>query len=196
MARLWDISQPIRPGIPVWPGDTPYEAARSWTLGPGCPVNVSRITLSTHTGAHADAPFHYDGAGRTAEAVDLSRYLGPCRVIDARGATGLVQPADVAHALADLPPRVLLRTYARFPAEAWVSDFTALSPALVEALADRGVVLVGLDSPSVDPGAIEGSAGASCHPPPRSCDPGGVDAGRCAAGRLRVDCFAVAIGGP
>lgn len=151
MARLWDISQPLRPGIPVWPGDTAYEAARSWSIEPGCPVNVSRMVLSTHTGAHADAPFHYDPQGRTAEALDLARYLGPCRVVDARGAGDLIRPADIAHILDGLPPRLLFRTYARFPHEAWVSDFTALSPELVEALADRGVVLVGLDSPSVDP---------------------------------------------
>ena len=60
---LWDISPAIRPGMPVWPGDTPYEARRTWQLDGSCPVNVSKITLSTHTGAHADAPFHYDEAG-------------------------------------------------------------------------------------------------------------------------------------
>lgn len=53
---LWDISPPIAPGMPVWPGDTPYAEMRSWAIDPGCPVNVSRIQLSTHTGAHADAP--------------------------------------------------------------------------------------------------------------------------------------------
>ena len=60
---LWDISPAIRPGMPVWPGDTPYETRRTWQLDGSCPVNVSKITLSTHTGAHADAPFHYDEAG-------------------------------------------------------------------------------------------------------------------------------------
>ncbi|MBJ7414780.1 MAG: cyclase family protein, partial [Niveispirillum sp.] len=56
--RLWDISQKVRPGIPVWPGDTAYQEERTWAIGPGCPVNVSRLTLSTHTGTHADAPLH------------------------------------------------------------------------------------------------------------------------------------------
>ncbi len=151
MSRLWDISQPIRPGLPTWPGDTRYAAERTWAIEPGCPVNVSRITLSTHTGAHADAPFHYDPAGRTAEALDIGRYLGPCRLIDARHAKGRVTEADIAGSLGDLPPRVLLRTFDRFPAEEWVSDFTAISPELVDRLADLGVILIGLDSPSVDP---------------------------------------------
>ena len=60
MKRIWDISPPVGPCSPVFPGDTPY--AQQWTaaLGPENPVNVSRITLSPHVGAHADAPLHYD----------------------------------------------------------------------------------------------------------------------------------------
>lgn len=114
-------------------------------------MHVSKITLSTHSGAHADAPRHYDPAGATAEALDLGRYLGPCRVVDARAATGAVRPADVADALKDPPPRVLFRTFQAFPHEAWVSDFTALSAELVEGLAEVGVTLLGTDAPSIDP---------------------------------------------
>lgn len=158
MSRLWDISQPIRPDLPVWPGDTAFSAQPRWRIEPGCPVNVSRITLSTHTGAHADAPLHYDPAGRAAEALDISRYLGPCRLVDARSARGVVRLADVEGALDRPPPRLLFRTYERFPHEAWVSDFTAIDPDLIERLADLGVVLIGLDSPSVDPEASKALA--------------------------------------
>ena len=54
--KLWDISPPLRPGMPVWPGDTPYGENRTWVKNFECPVNVSSVTMSTHTGAHADAP--------------------------------------------------------------------------------------------------------------------------------------------
>jgi arylformamidase len=148
---IWDISQPIRPGLPVWPGDTEVGFERTWALGPGCPVNVSKITVSTHTGTHADAPFHYDAAGIGAEALELSRYLGPCRVVDARGSGPAVRPEHVAAALEGAPPRVLFRTFDAFPADRWRSDFTAVSEALIEALAAQGVVLVGTDAPSLDP---------------------------------------------
>jgi arylformamidase len=85
-ARIWDISQPLRVGLPVWPGDTAFSAERRWSLGPGSPVNVSAFTLSTHSGAHADAPLHYDPDGEAIEAVSLAPYLGPCLLVDARGA--------------------------------------------------------------------------------------------------------------
>jgi arylformamidase len=153
MARIWDISQPIRPGLPVWPGDTAYRAETTWALDGECPVNVSRITLSTHTGAHADAPLHYDAQGAAIDQVDLGRYLGTCRVVDLSGAKGLIEPADLGAALDGAPPRMLLRTFAAFPHSAWVSDFATPSPALIDALADRGVVLVGTDAPSMDPEA-------------------------------------------
>ena len=151
MARLWDISQPLRASLPVWPGDTAFAAEATWVLEGDCPVNVSKVTFSTHSGTHADAPSHYDPAGRTAEALDLARYLGPCRVIDARHARGRVMRADVAGALDAVPPRVLLRTFGQFDHAAWPVDFTALDDDLIEGLADLGVVLVGVDAPSIDP---------------------------------------------
>ena len=149
--RVWDITQPVRPRIPVWPGDTEYGEERTWAIGPGCPVNVSRLTLSTHTGTHADAPLHYDAAGLPIGAVDLAPYLGPCRVLDVTEHGGRVEAAQLEGRLEGVPPRVLLRTYRRFPADAWDPGFAALAPEAVEALAAAGVVLVGTDAPSLDP---------------------------------------------
>jgi len=149
--RLWDISQPLRPDLPVWPGDTPFQSSPTWTFGPGTPVNVAAFTASTHTGAHADAPLHYDPAGAPIDAVPLDAYLGPCLLIDARACVGLIDPDFVE---ANVPPgteRVLFRTYERFPHDAWTSAFTAVHPAAITLLAELGVRLIGLDSPSLDP---------------------------------------------
>lgn len=148
---LWDISPPIRPGVPVWPGDTPYAEARTWHLGEGCPVNVSKFTMSTHTGSHADAPLHYDAAGEPAGAVDLAPYIGPCRLIDVTGAGPCVEPGDLDARLDGRAERVLLRTYERAPTDHWDSAFTAVAAATIDLLAEAGVVLVGVDTPSLDP---------------------------------------------
>lgn len=148
--RLWDISPPVHAHSPVFPGDAPYRQQWAMTLGPGCPVNVATITLSPHTGAHADAPLHYDPAGAAAGALDLAPYLGPCRVIHAVGVR-LVEWRHVEHALAGLPPRVLVRTYARAPIDRWDPQLPAYAPDTVERLADLGVTLIGIDSASIDP---------------------------------------------
>lgn len=147
---IHDISPTLSDAIPVWPGDTAYRAEPTWQIEPGCPVRVSRLTLSTHTGAHCDAPSHYDPAGRSIDAVDLDPYLGPCRVVHCIGA-GLVRPEHVAAALDAVPPRVLLRTYRTAPQDRWDSGFAAVAPDTIDLLARHGVKLIGIDTPSLDP---------------------------------------------
>jgi len=149
--RIWDISAPVMATSPVFPGDTPYSQEWSATLGPGCPVNVSRITLSPHVGSHADAPLHYGNEGAPIGAVDLDPYLGRCRVIHAIGCGPLVELRHVEHALANLPPRVIVRTYERMPVDRFDGDLTAYAPETIEKLAQLGVKLVGIDTASIDP---------------------------------------------
>ncbi len=150
-ARLWDISPPVDARSPVFPGDTPYQQHWVATLGPGCPVNVSAITLSPHVGAHADAPLHYDAEGAAVGTLALEPFLGRCRVIHAIGCGPLVRWQHLAHALHDLPPRVLVRTCARAPLERFDDALTAYAADTVEQLADRGVQLIGIDTASIAP---------------------------------------------
>jgi len=104
-----DITQPLSPGMAVFPGDAPYEEAWTFRIGPGCPVNVSRVAFSAHCGTHADAPLHYDAAGLAVGALPLDAYIGPCRVIDARGPDALCSAETVRPHLDGAPPRILLR---------------------------------------------------------------------------------------
>lgn len=152
MARLWDISPPVHAGSPVFPGDARYEQRWAATLGPGCPVNVSTITLSPHTGAHADAPLHYDAEGQSIGTLDLAPYLGLCRVVHAIGCGALIEWRHLEQAIDDsLPPRVLVRTYERMPVDRWDAALAGYAPDVVERLADLGVTLIGIDTASIDP---------------------------------------------
>ena len=152
--QIWDISPAIHPAAPVFPGDTPYSQEWVASIGPGCPVNVSAIHLSPHVGAHADAPLHYDAQGATIGDVSLDAFLGPCRVIHAIGCGPLIEWAHIAHALSParpaLPARVLVRTYAQAPT-AWDAALAAYAPDVVARLADAGVLLIGIDTASIDP---------------------------------------------
>ena len=157
--RMWDISQTLRPGLPVWPGDTPFALERTWRMEDGSPVNVARLTLSTHSGTHADAPLHYSADGADAGGMALDPYLGECLVVDARGAAGRAVEAG------DLPPlngatRVLLRTYGAFPHDGWRSDWTPVAPDTIRFLANQSVRLIGTDAPSLDP---ESSSAMAAH---------------------------------
>lgn len=92
MKKLWDISPPVDASSAVFPGDTPYTQQAHFEIGPLCPVNVCRITLSPHTGAHADAPLHYAPGATAIGSVALEPYLGPCRVVHCIDVGPLIEP--------------------------------------------------------------------------------------------------------
>lgn len=148
---LWDISPAVHSDTPAYPGDAPYRQQWSARINHQCPVNLSTISMSPHIGAHADAPLHYDDAGAAMGHVCLEPYLGPCRVIHAIGCGPVVQWHHIAHAITpDLPARVLVRTYAQAPTT-WDPHLAGYAPQTIEQLAARGVQLIGIDTPSIDP---------------------------------------------
>ncbi|WP_083280323.1 arylformamidase [Pseudomonas citronellolis] len=158
--RLWDISPTLDSSTPTWPGDTPFQEERCWHINEKCPVNVGRVTLSPHTGAHADAPLHYDREGAAIGAVDLEPYLGPCRVIHCLDALDFVRPEHLLSHLESVPARVLIRTWHKAPLHTWPERFAAIDPACIELLAAHGVCLIGTDTPSLDP---QGSKSLDAH---------------------------------
>ena len=151
--RIWDISPPVDEQSAVFPGDTTYSQRLHCSRSPECPVNVNSITLSPHTGAHADAPMHYANAGASSGELDLAPYLGHCRVIHCIDCGPLVLPEHIAHALPNLPVRVLLRT-ASVASQSWAS-FIAIAPETIGFLATKGIALIGIDTPSVDPASSQ-----------------------------------------
>lgn len=151
--RLIDISPALSPATPHWPDDTRFSAERSLTIGGNCPVNVAKLTLSTHAGAHADAPLHYDSAGAPIDKVPLEPYIGPCTVIHAYGVRHILSASALAMRVGErsLHPRVLIRFYEQAPQTEWDPRFPAIASDAVRWIADRGAILVGVDTPSLDP---------------------------------------------
>jgi arylformamidase len=149
---LIDISRTLFPGSPHWPGDSPTAFRLNARIADGASCNVGELSLSVHNGSHADAPFHYDEHGATIDALDPEVFVGPARVIDARGRTALT--ADLFTGVADhelaTTPRILFRTDAWGDPKSFPSTWPLMEPGLPTWLAKRGVRLVGLDVPSVD----------------------------------------------
>jgi arylformamidase len=150
-----DISPALTPGIAVWPGDTPLSREVLCTVEDGASVTLSTLRATVHLGAHADGVNHYGGGAAGIETFSLERYLGVCHVVRARAerrAGGMrVTAADLECDLAAIRhPRVLICTGTFPDFTNWNTDFAGLDPALVDLLADRGVTLVGVDTPSVD----------------------------------------------
>ena len=149
--RLYDISRTIAPSLAVWPGDTPMSFVHALRTEDGASVNLTTLTLSPHTGSHADAPYHVQGDGLHPADMPLEKYIGPAHVVTITRRSGGMIPADFAgHDLTGMQ-RLLVHTWVSdLPDGAWPDEFPYPTVELVDWLAGQGVVLLGLDCPSVD----------------------------------------------
>ncbi len=148
--KIIDISPLVSDRIANYPGDVPYTRDIALEIEKGANIDLSAIRTSVHVGAHTDAPNHYTAGGQGIDVRPLERYLGTCQVIRVEiGRNERVFPRHVRDPIR--APRVLLHT-GTFPnPEHFNEDFAALSAPLVDHLAAQGVVLFGIDTPSIDP---------------------------------------------
>lgn len=148
---IYDITRVISPTLHVWPGDTPYHAEAVLRRADGASVNLMTLTLSAHTGTHADAYYHYEDAGAHPAGMPLSAYIGPARVVTVARRSGALLPDDFPAGALDGVQRLLIHSWVSdLPDDQWPDVFPYLSVELIERLAEQGCVLIGLDSPSVD----------------------------------------------
>ncbi|BDU78171.1 cyclase family protein [Mesoterricola sediminis] len=147
---LYDVTAPLSSRLAVWPGDTGFQRKVGLSLDAGDWVTTSTFSTTSHAGTHADAPAHVVPGAPAMDQVDLAAYFGPCEVIAVDlPPRARILPEHLPHE--PRAPRVLFRTGSYPDPEAFRETFNALSPDLVNWLADRGCRLVGLDTPSVDP---------------------------------------------
>ena len=147
---LYDVSPLISEAIAVWPGDAGFTRSLTFRISAGASVNVSAISLSTHTGSHVDAPYHFAEQGRTVDQLPLEPFIGPAMLVSAEGApiVGLEQLAVL-----DGEPveRLIVRTRRGGDPNRFDPGFAALAPAAARRLVEVGVRLYGTDAYSVDP---------------------------------------------
>ena len=149
--KIFDISPEISEEIAVWPGDTPYQREILMDKDQGDLLGLSKITTTLHLGAHTDAPNHYGVGASGISQRSLNYYLGPCQVLSAPTTKG--RPLEIKDLSSQeiKAPRVLFKTNSFPDPKNWNKDFCSLSPELVQFLAEKNVLLVGIDTPSIDP---------------------------------------------
>ncbi|TDI13662.1 MAG: kynurenine formamidase [Acidobacteria bacterium] len=150
MAQLIDISPALTEDLAVWPGDVPYRRYTSSCIDAGDHLELSSIRTTVHVGAHADAPSHYVKGGQGIGERSLEYYYGPCQVLQVNTVPGRrIFPGDLDGTIQ--APRLLLKTGTYPDPRRFHEDFSSLSPELVRHAHDAGVILIGIDTPSVDP---------------------------------------------
>jgi len=149
--EIIDISQTLQEGITVWPGDPEFQRHPVLQMAEGESSNVSAIHMGTHTGTHIDAPLHVDHAGNDVAGIPVQFFMGPARVIQI-SAKPCIQAADLSSLDWQGVERVLFRTrFSSRSEQVFDPDFVYLEEDASAFLARKGMLLVGIDTPSIDP---------------------------------------------
>jgi arylformamidase len=151
LTLIYDITRMVSPSTHVWPGDTPFSAAHVLRRSEGSSVNLTTLTLSAHTGTHADAYYHYEDDGLHPAQMALNAYIGRARVVTVTRRAGALTPDDFAGVSIEDAERLLIHSWVSdLPDNEWPDEFPYLSLELIQWLASLHIRLIGLDSPSVD----------------------------------------------
>jgi arylformamidase len=148
---IYDVTVPIRAGMPVYEGDPNVEVASWSALAKGDSSNVSFLHMGAHTGTHVDAPAHFIAEGRRIDAVSLDILIGPARLVRVPDQATEIDANFVAGCDLNGIERVLFHTRnSSFWNEGFRKDFTHLLPEAAELLVSSGVRLVGTDYLSIE----------------------------------------------
>ncbi len=150
---IFDLTHPIEPEMPVYPGDEQPAVTTTATIGQDG-YQVRRLTLTTHTGTHLDAPAHLLPGGRTLDQFPVDHFQGPARVVDCRAVQGeitLVHLEPLA-SLREAEFVLLLTGWARhWGTAAYFTGYPTLSAEAADWLAQLPIKGLGLDAISIDP---------------------------------------------
>jgi arylformamidase len=149
---IHDITVPISPELPVYPGDPAVEVTPLMTLAAGDVAAVSRLCCGTHTGTHIDPPAHFIPGGLTVDQLPLDLLVGPCRVLDA-GALQVITAEWLARQPLDGVSRLLFKTSnsALWHRErSFHPNYVYVDPRAARLLVECGIRLVGIDYLSIE----------------------------------------------
>lgn len=149
--EIYDISVPISAELPAWPGDPQVEIAPVARLERGDGANVSRVTLSTHSGTHIDVPRHYDDRGIPVDQLPLDLLVGEALVVDLRNVREIGRRELARYPIRGVE-RVLLKTdnSLLWDRAGFCEEYAHLTEEGAGYLLEAGVRLVGIDYLSVE----------------------------------------------
>jgi arylformamidase len=157
---IYDVTLPLGPATPLYPGDPPFVMEMYRRLATGASSNNSRLAMGSHNGTHIDAPLHFIDGGLSIDQIPPEALVGPCVLADCGDADSIT--ADVLKRL-NLAgrKRILFRTKnSEWIGKRFQEPFIGFSADGAKYLAQLGPVLIGIDSPSLDP---RGTPGHPAH---------------------------------
>ncbi|RKL67538.1 hypothetical protein CR203_09315 [Salipaludibacillus neizhouensis] len=146
---LKDITKTMENGMKVWPGDIHFSYTSLAAIRDGDAVNVGKLEMSTHTGTHLDAPYHYDQDGIGIDEIPLDILCGNCIVIELFNVHTITKDHLTSLNFKGVE-KVLFKTTQLKEGHSY-QDFPVFSKDSAPFLKEMGVHLIGTDAASVDP---------------------------------------------
>lgn len=154
-----DMTLAISAKTPTFPG-SPEPGFLSWSDLGRDGYNLEVMFMSTHTGTHLDAPYHFAKGGKKVDQIPVSRLMGSGLLIRApKARNSAVTKLDIVrfeerHGRIPRNASVFVHTgwQKNLAKKNYFTENPGLSGQAATYLASRGVSLVGTDSPSIDLG--------------------------------------------
>ena len=148
---IYDVTVPIRSGMPIYEGDPPVKIEAASSLASGDSANVSFLHLGAHTGTHVDAPAHFIESAAKIDSLPLDVLIGPARLVHVAEDRTEIDSEFLSSCDLESVERIIFRTRnSGFWESGFRKDFTHLLPEAAEMLVNRGVKLVGTDYLSIE----------------------------------------------
>jgi arylformamidase len=152
--KVIDLTHTVFPGMPLYPGTKPPELTTLCTIEKDG-FTEKRISISSHTGTHIDAPAHIIPGGATFDRWDAIRFAGGAVVVDATNLkTPHIQLEQLQYheALIKESEFILLHTgWSRYWGESqYFKEYPVLTPEAARWLAEFQLKGVGMDTISAD----------------------------------------------
>jgi arylformamidase len=157
--KIYDISVPITPDMPVWPGDPAVKLQQVSAISSGESANITHLSMSAHTGTHIDAPNHFLDNGKTIGQIPLEKLVGDVLVMQIDDSENLISELVLqSHPAIDqlkVARKVLFRTRNsslwRISPNEFRKDYVGIDASGAEFLAGLGLDLIGIDYLSIAP---------------------------------------------
>ncbi len=155
-ARVYDLSQPVFSNCPQYPDTNPRPiTVRLFYMLAVEGVNKEVVEITTHSGTHCDAPYHFFDDGKAIDEIPLEQYIGPAAILDVRGKSpgSAIERSDIEAASKGIAAGdvALLNTgwgHKRANTKEFLTQYVYLSGEAAQFLVERGVKGVGIDAVS------------------------------------------------
>jgi len=151
MKKIYDISILIHPEMVVYKGDPAVKIDVHNKIVDNKGANTSLIHFGSHTGTHIDAPNHFINDGKTTDIVDLSKFIGECKVFEIMN-TDCIKKEHIIKLDIQKDDIILFKTDNKtiITKNDFYTDHVYINHDAAEYLVEIGVKTVGIDYLSVE----------------------------------------------